>query len=1182
MLSDPLHGFSPTETVRLPSSNDEALVASSLLSPGARPISGHISPVVSKLRSIMNSCDEYPLSHGQRALWFLQRMAPENVGHNVAHAVRIRTELDVPLFRRAFQRLVERHPILRTTFATSNDEPVQQVHEHVEVCLRAEDASTWSEAYLDDRMVEEIYRPFDLEQGPLMRVNLFTRSTQDHILLLMLHHIVTDMWSLAMLIYETSLLYQAEKTGVPARVKPFRAQFADHVRWEAEMLAAFEGERLWAYWQEQLAGELPVLNLPTDRPRPSVQTDRGSAQSVQFSAELTQSLKALAQARGATLYMIVLAAFQVLLYRYTGQEDILVGSPKARRRREMARVMGYFVNPVVLRADLAGDPSFLAFLDQVRQTVEVAFEHDAYPFPLLVERLQPGRDPSRPPLFQVMFAWQKTTRLLDNKRMTSFALAKEGRGMEVGGFPLEIVALEQRPMPFDWTLLVGESDKGLAVTLEYNVGLFDAATIGRTLKHFHTLLEGIVAAPEQCISALPLLTEAEQWQLLGAWNDTTADYPQDRCIHQLFEAQVEQTPDAVAVALSVADSESGGQEQLTYRALNERANQLAHRLQKLGVGPEVRVGLFVERSPEMVVGVLGVLKAGGGYVPLDPTYPSGRRGFMLADAGVTVLLTQSWLAGQFPMDGEPGRRVVCLDRDWADIAQESAQNPVGGVTPGNLAYVIYTSGSTGDPKGVLLRHGGLCNLVNAQVRAFDVGPTSRVLQFASFGFDASVSETFMALLSGATLCLAGQSTLSSISALARLLRDQTITAVTLPPSMLSLLPTKDLAALKTVVSAGESCFREIVARWAPGRQFFNAYGPTEATIGPTLYRLEELFEETTSVPIGRPIANTRIYVLDAHLRPAPIGVPGELHVSGVGLAQSYLNRPELTAEKFIPHPFGDESGARLYRTGDLARYLPDGSLEFLGRIDHQVKVRGFRIELGEIEMVLRQHPALQEAVVLAQEDEASGPSPLWPSTVAGTVRRDKRLVAYVAPRQGVEADLGENAGRLIGELRLFLKERLPEYMLPTAFVALAALPLTSSGKVDRSALPAPVGVRPEMETRYVVPRTEVERAIAAVWQAVLGIEKVGLYDNFFDLGGHSLMVVKVHSELQRVFGRALPMVEMFRYTTVSALAEYYSQRSDRRLSFQESHDRARAQRKAVGRQQQRLQKAAHGQIRRAI
>ncbi|MDY7076207.1 MAG: amino acid adenylation domain-containing protein [Chloroflexota bacterium] len=1090
--------------------------------------------------------ESFPLSHGQRALWFLQRLTPESVAHNVVHAARIRTEVDVPAFRRAFQRLVNRHPALRTTFAVHHGEPVQQVHKYMEVCFQVEDASTWSSARLDDRLTEEMFRPFDLEQGPLLRVTVFTQSPCNHLALLCMHHIVTDMWSLALTMYEVAQFYRAEVTGEPPKLKSPRAQYSDYIRWQAEMLAGPEEERLWDYWRERLAGELPVLSLPTDRPRPLVQTDRGAAETLRFSPQLTERLKTLSRAHEAPLYVIALAAFQVLLHRYTGQEDIIVGFPKASRTRKMARVMGYFINPVAMRANLSGNPTFSAFLDQVRQTVEVASEHDAYPFPLLVEQLQPTRELSRPPIFQVMFSWQKTTRLVDSRRMGSFALGERERGMELGGLPLEAVALPHRVTPFDMTLLMAEAGDELAATVEYNTDLFDAVTIRRMLRHFKTLLAGIAADPERAISYLPLLTDSERHQLLVEWNDTTAKYPQDVCVHHLFEAQAAQTPEAVAVIFE--------EETLTYRELNRRANQLAHHLQKLGVGPDTLVGICVERSLDMVVGLLGILKAGGAYLPLDPTYPQDRLAFMLEDAQTSVLLTQERLIQRIGKSANQRvtqqaiRDTICLDTDWGFISQEPDYNPDSGAISTNLAYVIYTSGSTGRPKGVLLEHRGLCNLVTAQTQAFGVEAHSRVLQFASFSFDASVSETFMALLTGATLYLARQETLMSVSDLQRLLRDQAITTVTLPPSVLSVLSAEGLPALQTVISAGEACSPEVVARWASGRRFFNAYGPTEATVGPTLYEVEGSLDGATNVPIGRPIANTQVYLLDRHLQPVPIGVPGELHIGGVGLARGYLNRPGLTAQKFILDPFASPAsggaGARLYKTGDLARYRSDGVLEFLGRKDHQVKVRGFRIELGEIEAALKRHAAVREAVLLVREDTPG----------------DKRVVGYVVFTQGQEPT--------ISELRYFLKERLPEYMVPSAFVTLEALPLTPSGKVDRKGLPVPKGDRSQLETAYVMPQTEVQRAIAAVWREVLGVEKVGIHDNFFELGGHSLLAIKVHNQLQEVFQREMSMVEMFRYPTVSALAEYLGREPGDQPSVQRSLDRASKQKEAIKRQRQ--------------
>jgi amino acid adenylation domain-containing protein/non-ribosomal peptide synthase protein (TIGR01720 family) len=790
------------------------------------------------------------------------------------------------------------------------------------------------------------------------------------------------------------------------------------------------------------------------------------------------------------LFITLLAAFQTLLYRYTGQSDISVGTPIANRTRsEVEGLIGFFVNTLVMRADLGGEPSFRELLKRVREVALGAYAHQDVPFEMLVDQLRPERDMSHSPLFQVMLVLQNAPR----------------QAQELSaGLTLDVIEADDGTARFDLTLTMVEDAGGLSGALEYNTDLFDAATIERMVEHLQVLLAAIVAEPDRSVSELPLLTDVERRRLLADWNDTLTDYPYglERCVHALFEAQVEQTPQATALIFE--------DQRLTYTELNQRANQLAHHLRKLGVGPETLVGISVERSPEMVVGLLGILKAGGAYLPIDPTYPQERIVFMLQDAQAAVLLTQQHLVERLSSPLLLTPYSLLLDAGWETIARESQENPIGVTTPENLAYVIYTSGSTGRPKGVLLRHRGLCNLVNAQTRAFGVSADSRVLQFASFSFDASVSETFMALLSGATLYLARQETLTSLPDLFQLLRELKITTVTLPPSVLKALPAEGLDDLQTLVSAGEACSPDVVARWAPGRRFFNAYGPTEATIGPALGRVEDLPQGTANVPIGRPISNTHIYVLDARSRPVAVGVPGELHVGGAGVARGYLNRPELTAVKFVPDPFSPTPGARLYRTGDRARFWADGRLEFLGRIDQQVKVRGFRIELGEIEALLSRHAALQAAVAVVRQDEAG----------------HKRLVAYVVPAQGPAPSSSE--------MRAFLLEKLPEYMLPSLFVVLDALPLTPNGKVDRRVLPAPDQARPELASVYVAPRTPEEETLAGIWAQILGLEQVGVHDNFFELGGDSILSIQVIARANQAGLRLTPK-ELFQYPTVAGL-----------------------------------------------
>jgi amino acid adenylation domain-containing protein len=1059
-----------------------------------------ISTLGITLTPSQETVDQHPVSYGQRALWFLHQLAPESSAYNIVRAVRILTDLDIPALQRALQTLVARHPSLRATFTTSCGKPVQRVHEHIEVCFQKEDVSTWSEVALDEHLVEEAHRPFNLEQGPLLRVKLYTRSAQEHILLLAMHHIVADFWSLSILLHELGTLYRTEKEGIPATLAPLTLQYIDYSLWQAEMLASPEGERLWAYWQKQLAGELPVLNLLTDRPRPPIQTYRGASVHFKLNADLTQRLKVLGSIHGATLYMTLLAAFQVLLYRYTGQEDFLVGSPTVgRSRAEFARLVGYFVNPVVLRANFAGNPTFSTYLEQVRQTVLAAFEHQDYPFPLLVEQLQPIREPSQSPLFQIMFILQKA-HLLNEEGLAAFALEEAGSRIELGGLELESLTLEQQVAQFDLTLMMAEVGEELAASLQYNTDIFDAATIVRMSGHFQTLLEGIVAHPEQQLSGLPLLTEAER-RLLVDWNDTQIDYSKDVCIHELFEAQVKRDPDAIAVVFEG--------EQLTYQELNCRVNQLAHYLKTLGVEPEVLVGICMERSLEMLVGLLGILKAGGAYLPLDPEYPQSRLAFMLEDAQTPVLLTQAQWVESLP---KYKARIVCLDTDWKVIAKESRENQTSLVKPGNLAYIIYTSGSTGKPKGVQVMHRGLCNLALALQSIFDVQPDNRVLQFASLSFDASVWEIFMALVAGATLVLGTKDSLLPGPALINFLRNQAITTVLLPPSVLAVLHAEELPRLRTIIAGGEACPLNLVTRWAHGRRFFNAYGPTEATVCATV---AECTCYGKKPPIGYPIPNTKVYLMDDQLQLVPVGVPGELHISGAGLARGYLNRPDLTAERFIPNPFSDKPESRLYKTGDLARYLPDGNIEFLGRIDYQVKVRGFRIELGEIEEVLNQHPGLQDTVVVAREE----------TQVSGS-----KLVAYVVP--------SPHQKPTPGELYRFLKSKLPDYMVPSAFILLETLPLTPNGKVDRQALPAPAWVSLESEETITASHTLIQELLADIWIKLLGVGSVGIHDNFFELGGHSLLAAQLISRLREIFQIELPLQNLFEVPTIAGLAQY--------------------------------------------
>ncbi|MEG3972562.1 amino acid adenylation domain-containing protein, partial [Microcoleus sp. T2B6] len=879
-----------------------------------------------------------PLSFAQARLWFLDQLQPESAFYNIPLALRLFGQLNIVTLERAIQEIIQRHEVLHTNFTTLEGQPVQVIASSIDCQLQVVNLLHIRET---EREIEaqrlakvEANRPFNLEQEPLVRGTVLQLGETKYVLLLTMHHIISDGWSLGVFVKELTELYTAFCSGKSPRLPELPIQYADFAVWQRQWLQGEILETQLNYWQQQLLDDPALLELPTDRPRPAVQTFQGAHQSFAISQELSLALVAYSKRTGITLFMLLLAAFQTLLYRYTGQDDIIVGTPIANRnRQEIEGLIGFFVNTLVLRTDLSGNPNFEQLLNRVREVALGAYAHQDLPFEQLVEALRPTRDLSYTPLFQVMFA-------LDDALVPSFELPE----LTVSSYPVEIGIAK-----FDLTLSMENRTSGLVAEWEYNTDLFDDETIARIARHFQTLLEAIAANPQQPISELPLLTQPERHQLLFEWNNTTKEYPQDKCIHQLFEEETALTPDVVAVVFEG--------EQLTYRELNARANQLAHYLQTLGVGTEVLVGICVERSFEMIIGLLGVLKAGGAYVPIDPAYPTERITYMLEDSRLPVLLTQQKLVASLP---EHQARIVCLDADWEEISVMPELPPQSDVTPENLVYVIYTSGSTGKPKGVLIAHRGLCNLAQAQIKLFDVQPDSRVLQLATFSFDASISEIVMALCSGARLCLGTRESLQPGLPLLRLLQEQRITHLTLVPSALAALPSEKLPALQNIIVAGEPCPASLVAQWAVGRRFFNAYGPTESTVCATV---AQCFEGMDVLPIGRPIDNTQIYILDRYLQPVPIGVHGELHIASVGLARGYLNRPDLTAEKFIPNPFSDKPGFSLYKTGDKARYLPDGNIEFLGRIDNQVKVRGFRIELGEIEAALSQHPNLLQVAV---------------------------------------------------------------------------------------------------------------------------------------------------------------------------------------------------------------------------
>jgi amino acid adenylation domain-containing protein len=1032
----------------------------------------------------------FPLSFAQQRLWVIDQLEPGSSAYNIPLAEEISGPLNVSALERSFNELVRRHESLRTTFTISDGQPVQVISEPYPLRLEVTDLSRLPEAEREseaERQVhDEAQRPFDLIHGPLLRVRLLRLEEEEHLLLLTMHHIVSDGWSMEVFVRELTTLYDSFVADRPSPLPELPLQYVDFALWQREWLKGDVLEQQLAYWKQQLGGTLPVLALPLDRPRPPVRSTRTSHEAVIISEDVKAALKQIAQQESATMFMTLLATFNLLLARLSGQTDVLVGTPAAgRSRAELEGLIGFFVNTLVLRTDLSGDPTFRELVQRVRSAALGAYKYQDFPFEKLVDELKPDRDPSFTPLFQVMFLFENVS---------------EGES-QASGLQFTPAHAENESGKFDLTLGMKESTDELVAVLRYNTELFNDTTVKRFLGCFETLLNGIAEDAERRISQFELLNSAERSELIEQWNQTPVAYPV-RSAQQLFEDQVAKRGEATALVFE--------NRQLSYRELNARANQVAHYLRGLGVGPEVLVGVCVERSIEMIAGVLGVLKAGGAFVPLDPNYPQERIAFMLDDAGLSILLTQERLRERIP--GRADLIKVYLDTDWPVIETLPDQNPDVPVMPDNLAYAIYTSGSTGQPKGVLLHHRGLTNLALAQAEAFAVSASSRVLQFASFSFDATVSEIFKTLASGATLCIATAESLMPVTLLLELLRQQRITMATLPPSVLAILPNTNLPDLRTVISAGEACSIDVAASWSSnGFRFLNAYGPTEVTVCATT---SEILDGICKPPIGRPIANAEAYVLDANFQPVPVGVIGELYIGGAGVARGYLRRPELTAERFVPHPFSNEPGRRLYRTGDLACFREDGQLDYRGRIDQQVKMRGFRIELGEIETVLAQHPDVRDVVILAREDTAG----------------DKRLVAYVVSASDTAPD--------VNEWRAWLSRKLPDYMIPSAFVSMEAFPLTGNQKIDRAALPDLDGSRPSQNQAYIAPRDQLEQLLVDVWQPVLGLDELGVHDNFFQIGGDSIKGAILINRLQELLGEYVYVVAIFDAPTVAQLANY--------------------------------------------
>jgi amino acid adenylation domain-containing protein/non-ribosomal peptide synthase protein (TIGR01720 family) len=1051
-----------------------------------------------KLKQKGSQFNSFPLSFAQQRLWFLDQLEPGNAAYNIPTAIRMEGTLDIPAMEKSLKEIVQRHEILRTTFATVGGKGVQVISKEAKVDLDKIDLSNLSEterqAKTELLIREKVQLSFNLPKGPLGVITLIKHNDKEHILLMVMHHIIADGWSMGIIVNEFAALYQSFAGGKPSPLPKLKIQYADFAQWQRKWL---QGERLdkqLNYWKEQLGHNPPVLNLPTDRPRPAIKTDRGANAQVSVSIDILKKIQELSAREGTTTFMTLLTAFQTLLYRYSAQDDICVGTPIANRNRaETEGLIGFFVNTLVIRTDLSGNPSFRELLKKMKETSLNAFAHQDLPFEMLVEELAPDRSLNHSPLFQVFFTHQ-----IEGSQQT-----------QLPGLNISQVEFENQTTKFDITLRTAETKAGLLLSIDYSIDLFDDPTIERFLKYFHILLEAIVNNPDQKIGAFPLLDEKERNQLVYDWNQTDCPFPADRCMHQLFEEQVEKTPQAPALEFE--------EQIVNYGELNRKANQLANHLLKSGLEKESLVGVYLDRSPETVISVLAVLKAGGAYVPIDPAFPADRISYLLEDTSSPIILSKKSLTANLP---DTAAKTICLDTEWDAIASEADGNPDAGVIPENLAYIIYTSGSTGKPKGTLIEHKSLSNYLNWVNNGFLSGDKLTIPYITKLSFDASLKQIMAPLLRGGKIWLLSDEVIQDPGQILKKIASKENVHFNSVPSLWQTLinthcdskDSKLTKSVKAVIVGGESISKELVRKTfeiLPHVKMWNAYGPSETTSNSSFSSITE----TGRITIGRPVDNTQLYILDKFLQPTPIGIPGELYIGGTGLSRGYLNRPDLTAAAFIPNPFSKKPGSRMYKTGDLVLYHAGGNIEFLGRLDHQVKIRGFRIELGEIETALNKHEFIKENVVTVHESKDG----------------DKRLAAFVVPKNTTIPG--------VNELRSFLKTHLPDYMLPSIFVTIERIPVSATGKIDRKALVVPDDLQMKSTEEFIAPRTPTEEMVANIFSEVLDIKLVGAADNFFELGGHSLIATQVISRIRDHLNIELPLRDLFQTPTVEKLAE---------------------------------------------
>lgn len=1030
----------------------------------------------------------YDASHSQKRLWILDRMEKGFTAYNLSTGYLFEGKLNAPVFIMALKQLIARHESLRTTLTSVGDKPVQKIHRKMDGGIEKADLrNADGEAQAREIAVRTASEPFDLENGPLFRIKLLQLADDRHAMIIVMHHIICDGWSFDVLEREMLFLYNSLVRGRPAKLPPPEIQYRDYAAWQNELLEGEKASADRAYWLEKLGGTLPILDLPTDRLRPPIKTFDGNTETLLFDPETAAGLEKYAKSREASMFMTLAAALKVLLYRYTGQDDIVIGSPvSGRNHPALEDQVGFYVNTIALRDSINGDENFGNLLSRVKQTVIDAHEHQSYPFDKLVEELDIPRDAGRTPVFDVMLVFQ-------NEEQTGETPETE---LKISSFEYDSGASQ-----FDLTFIFNSLEDGdLRLDINYNTDLFEPETVRRMETHFEELVKSLLEDENRPVSSLNILAEPEKKRILCDFNDDKTDYPKDKTLVDLFAEQVEKTPDNIAVIFE--------DRRLTYRELDRASDSFAAWLvNSYKIEPGETVGFIAERNELMIVGLMGTLKAGGVWLPIDPGIPANRIDYMIENSGCKLLF------GDPNVYPENVGLKVC-DPEKAFLKQDKAAMP--GLEPGDLAYIIYTSGSTGTPKGVMVRHRGFVNMILCQIDGFEVSETDRVLQFSSASFDASLSEIFMALLKGAAVVMISRDVFDEPALFLDYVGEHDVSVVTFPPAYLNMMNRDPMPSVRTIITAGEPAIPDDARFYSENRRYYNAYGPTEASVCTSFHRVRSVEPGNTNIPIGKPVANLPVYVLDGLKNPVPVGVPGEIFVSGIGLAKGYLGKPELTAEKFVENPFAP--GERMYMTGDLGKWLPDGSLQYLGRIDDQVKIRGYRIEPGEIKSMLIRRADIRDAAVVPLEDASGG----------------LRLVAYIVPDDRIPDS---------AELRMYLGRHLPEYMIPSAFVPLEYLPLTSNGKVDKKSLPKPGASVVAGRSEYIAPRNAEETSLAAIWESVLGTGPVGITDSFFDLGGHSLLAVRLMNRIESEFGKRLPMAELFRGPTVEHLASVLADES---------------------------------------